>query len=344
MRILYGIQTNGIGHISRSVEVIRKLKLLGHNINILLSGPRTNYAYKLNELHSFDHYNGFTLLTANGRVKIRSTVGSIELINFVKDIYKQRSQRYDLVISDFEPVSAHFARKCKIPSIGIGHQYAFQYKVPIANSRLLSRLILNNFAPVDYSIGLHWHHFNQPVLPPIVPANLEPTHSNEKVVVVYLPYEDKGYVKKILKTFKAYTFDFYTDIKEPETEDNIRFKPISRDKFISDLQNCTGVICNAGFELPSETLHLGKKLLVKPLLGQVEQESNASAIHDLGLGGSTRALTESSIGLWLSEQHRPGRIRYPDVSNLIANWISACQWGNINDLASSAWDGCTVAQ
>jgi UDP:flavonoid glycosyltransferase YjiC (YdhE family) len=38
MNILYGVQTTGNGHISRSREVIRQLKRSGHQVQVILSG------------------------------------------------------------------------------------------------------------------------------------------------------------------------------------------------------------------------------------------------------------------------------------------------------------------
>jgi len=76
---------------------------------------------------------------------------------------------YDLVITDFEPVSARIAKLNRIPSIGIGHQYAFPYDIPVADATALSLLVIKHLAPAEYNVGLHWHHFNQPILPPIVP-------------------------------------------------------------------------------------------------------------------------------------------------------------------------------
>jgi uncharacterized protein (TIGR00661 family) len=49
------------------------------------------------------------------------------------------------------------------------------------------------------------------------------------------------------------------------------------------LANCKGVLCGAGFELPSEALFLKKKLFVIPLKGQLEQHYNAKALADLGV-------------------------------------------------------------
>ncbi len=40
------------------------------------------------------------------------------------------SQGLDLVITDFEPISARVARRHRVPAIGIGHQYAFVFRIP----------------------------------------------------------------------------------------------------------------------------------------------------------------------------------------------------------------------
>ena len=42
MKILYGIQLTGNGHISRSTIIINKLKSLGHQVDIITSGSGSN--------------------------------------------------------------------------------------------------------------------------------------------------------------------------------------------------------------------------------------------------------------------------------------------------------------
>ena len=45
MRILYGIQLNGNGHITRSLELINQLKAKGHKVDVIASGG--NYSIEL---------------------------------------------------------------------------------------------------------------------------------------------------------------------------------------------------------------------------------------------------------------------------------------------------------
>ena len=70
-------------------------------------------------------------------------------------------------------------------------------------------------------------------------------------------------------------FILYTNIELIEKHGNITLKPFSNITFKEDLIQCSGLITNAGFQLPSEALFLGKPMLCKPLNGQPEQEHNA---------------------------------------------------------------------
>ena len=58
MRILYGVQTTGNGHISRSREVIRELKRLGHDVHVLLSGRKAAMPSELEEFTSYGDDRG----------------------------------------------------------------------------------------------------------------------------------------------------------------------------------------------------------------------------------------------------------------------------------------------
>jgi len=99
----------------------------------------------------------------------------------------------------------------------------------------------------------------------------------------------------------------------------------SRTTFAQDLKSCTGVICNAGFELPSEALHFGKKLWVKPLSGQPEQMSNALALRQSGLAESADQLTYETLNQWL-EFGNPVQAHFPNVPEAIAQWLKRGGW------------------
>ena len=99
----------------------------------------------------------------------------------------------------------------------------------------------------------------------------------------------------------------------------------------------SGVICNAGFELPSEAVYLGKKLLVKPLKGQFEQVSNAMTLEMLKLGRTMETLDIDTVDDWLSA--RDGRpVNFPDVADHIAEWIMGGNWDDTKTLVKETWE------
>ena len=80
----------------------------------------------------------------------------------------------------------------------------------------------------------------------------------------------------------------------------IEVRPIDGDLFIEKLLHCEGVICNAGFELPSEALYLKKKLYVIPIAKQYEQLCNYTALKKMGVDGNLH-LDQAEIASWLKK-------------------------------------------
>ena len=92
---------------------------------------------------------------------------------------------------------------------------------------------------------------------------------------------------------------FHPAIEKLTTHSNITWLKPSKEGFSQALQSCSGVIANAGFELASESLHLGKKLLLKPLDGQFEQLSNAVTLSQVGLCHIMHSIDSDAIEEWL---------------------------------------------
>ncbi len=340
MKILYGIQGTGNGHISRSTQVVDQLQHCGAQIDVLLSGCQKDKIYDSTVIDPMAFYKGFTFTTKDGSIQYLNTIKNLSLLRFAKDVMSFDAQKYDLVITDFEPVSAMIAKKEKLPCIGIGHQYAFLHDIPIKRTNILDQVIIKNFASARYPVGMHWHHFDQPIIPPIVPHDiLLPIERDPSLILVYLPFENPEHTRKILEPFEDYTFTVYAGNSDPYTrrEKNICWHPFSKTGFYEDLAKCSGVICNAGFELPSEALFLGKKLLVKPLKGQFEQLSNAMTLEKLELGVTMERLDPPIIKKFLKRTSSPQK-QYPNVAKHLADWIFKGNWSDTSDLIHTVWN------
>ncbi len=281
---------------------------------------------------------GLTFCTNRGRLKYFQTAFSLDFVHFYRDITSFNGAGFDLVITDFEPISARIARRKSLPSIGVGHQYAFVHAVPLGGDNPLARFVIKNFAPADHPVGLHWHHFNRPILPPIVPQKIN--GSDKKIdnkILVYLPFEQLDDIQELLKPFRRCEFFIYHGLPRAEDRGNLHLRPYSCAGFLNDLIESSGVISNAGFELASEAMHLGKKILVKPLVGQMEQISNALALTSLKLGMAMNRLNSVRVAQFL-DGPAVTPIKFPNVARMIVKWIESGQWEDVEGLAKLAWE------
>lgn len=344
MKILLGVQTTGNGHIVRSSALLKQLRARGHDIDTVFSGPPANNRWDLSAFSPYQSRTGLTFKSRSGHIDYVRTVVDSQPVQFLRDVEQLKWRGYDLIITDYEPLTAWMARRRGLPSIGIGHLYAFSHDVPKSAGKYISHWVTNVFAPVKYAMGSHWHHFNQPLLPPTVADDVHHlTPETGDHYLVYLPFEKQNKVLKLLQHFPELNFRLYTGTKASGQKDHIKICEIGRQPFIEDLASCKGVICNAGFSLVSEALHLGKKVLVKPLTGQVEQESNAVALEQLELGHDMPNLNADSIRLWL-DMPPIQPCNWPEVMGPLADWISSGDWDNHQPLVEQLWPDLAPAK
>lgn len=337
MKIFYGVQGTGNGHIARARAMCHALKSRGIHADFLFSGRDEKKYFSMEEFGQYQTRRGLTFVSHNGQVSYLKTCLNNNVLNFWQEVSELDLSQYDLVLNDFEPVSAWAAKRQGIPSISISHQNAFRYSVPLKGASWLDKKIIEHFAPAQHRIGLHWYHFDQPILPPIV--HTPDKHiGSEDFVLVYLPFENLNDISELLFRFSSQRFVCYhPEIIEDDLVENVQFLPLSFEGFQYHLHRCSGVIANGGFELPSEALTLGKKLLLKPLSGQFEQLSNVATLEDLGLATCMDMLDASILRHWLDEAQAES-VNYPNVAEAIVEWLLQGNWGNQTELTTRLWD------
>ncbi|MGR5238040.1 MJ1255/VC2487 family glycosyltransferase [Vibrio alfacsensis] len=337
MRILYGVQGTGNGHIARARAMSQAFKAHDVKVDFLFSGRPAEKYFSMEAFGDYRTRRGLTFISEKGKVNLLKTVLNNNPVQFYTEVNQLELSDYDLVINDFEPVSAWAARKQNKPCIGISHQNAFRYPVPLKGASWFDKSVIKHFAPAQYHLGLHWYHFDQPLLPPIIQTS-EASCDTDDFILVYLPFESIEAICDLLFHFNQQSFICYhPDVIEYDRVENIELRPLSYTTFQHHLHRCSGVMANGGFELPSEALSLGKKLLLKPLSGQFEQQSNVATLEDLGLATSMESLDISIVRYWL-KVHQAESIRYPDVAKAIASWVLKGAWDTQEALSAQLWE------
>lgn len=343
MKILYGVQGTGNGHISRANAMYDAFRAYPDlDITWLLSGRDKEQGCGV--IENFEWRRGLTFVTGDGGIRKFATFQKNSLRLFWHDVTTLDLSPYDLIISDYEPVICYAAWRKRLPVIGISHLYAFNYPVPMRGGNPFTTAILRKFAPVTQPLGLHWHHFGHPILPPILdvhkPAVMPPMVRNK--VVVYLPWENPQRVVALLAPFKDFDFYIYHPGFTNADEGHLHRRALSRNGFKQDLFDAWGVIANCGFELLSECLYLGKRILTKPLAGQMEQYSNAAALEELGYAETMTQLDARKVAAWLKAGHSAVQLDFPNVAAELARWIATGRKETIEELATKLWGGTLV--
>jgi len=326
LRVLYAIQGTGNGHIARAREVIAAL-VKRTSVDVLVSGMhaelKVSYPirYQLNGL-------GYKF-GKKGGIDYFNTWWHGDVPRFLNEVHNLDLSAYDLVINDFEPVSAWAARKQHVPCVGLSNQCTLlddRIPKPESGKRKykFARYVLKNYAPVDYCYGFHYKAFNDNIFNPIIRQQVRDLHiSNDDHYVVYLPFYHDRKITRALSHFRGQKWIVFSKhSKKYYRERNIDVLPISDGRFTEELAAAKGIICGAGFGLTSEALFLGKKLLVVPMKHQFEQHCNALSLADLGVVfvSSLKSKWRSSIRTWL-ESDSAIQMHYPDQTQAIVDKI-----------------------
>lgn len=338
MKILYGVQATGQGHISRARAAAAALAANNVEVTWLFTGRARSHLFDMEPFGDYLHHKGLTFVTEAGRLRYRRTAMTNDLPKFVRDVAALNLTHYDLIVSDYEPVTAWACRRQRRECIGIGHQYAFGPHTPTAGDSLIQRTVMRRFAPVDRPVGLHWAAFDDNVLPPILDLPSIDQVAQQDHILVYLPFEDQRLVTRWLQGFSGVRFKQYANGIADELTANVERRGANIAGFKSDLASCRGVICNSGFELISECLQWHKPVLTRPLAGQMEQLSNAAALASLGYATVMPTIDNELTEHWLRSPKQPPQIRFPDVAARLARWLCEGATEPTDRLCAELWD------
>lgn len=306
MKILYAIQGTGNGHIARAEDIIPVLKRYGQ-LDLLVSGAQADI--RLEHPIKYKSKGLSFYFGKRGGIDVVKTFSK----NSSRDVYKEIKsfpvEKYDVVINDFEPITAWACLQKKIPCVGLSHQSALLSPLTPRPKRYdpVGDWIIRNYAPVRNYVGFHFSAFDDNILTPVIRSRIrEADVTNGRHYTVYLPAYDDQKILPILSKFSSIRWHVFSKhTKGPYHHRNISVYPVNNEAFTASMTSATGVLCGAGFETPAEALHLGKKLLVVPMKMQYEQHYNAAALKKMGVPVMKRMKKKFVLKIeeWLERKH-----------------------------------------
>ncbi len=327
MKIVLGICGFGFGHSTRQRPILEGLLARGHQVILITNDQSyqffsqyypqvTNARVYVPVMHTTPHGLDFEATANEPRNALPEANSS-----FWKacGLIERQFGKPDLVISDYDMVSAQIAYLFGVPLVTLDQQskflgYAFPdlgsynpnehrmrlgYFFPKAEARIATSFFKVQYAPVgDYPVTM---------IPPVLGADVKakmPTPIDRRITVylsaashIQQPLEE---LLAVLGQFTDCTFQCFVDGSTTRQPANVILKPSDRAVFIDSLRQSSAVIATAGHNLITEALYLHVPMFLLPF-DHYEQQLNAQIIQNEQLGYAAPTITESNLRAFLSQ-------------------------------------------
>lgn len=328
IRVLYAVQGTGNGHVARAQALLPFLMAdPATAVDVLISGTFVDVALPIAPRYS---YPGISFRYGRkGGIHWVKTARQNNWWALFRDILRVPVGHYDLVINDFEPISAYACALRRVPIVEVSHQAGVRHplaarppwKDPVAE------WVLAHFAPANRCLGFHFQPFGSNYRTPVIrPAIRQLKQALDGSVLVYLPAFSPEVLGPVLAAFPDRVWHVFVRpglVPAMQTE-NIWWHSIDQEAFGHQLARCSHVLCSAGFELPAEALFLGRQVAVIPIVGQFEQACNAQEAARLGvtvLSGLHKAQDLEVLKQWLRKEPL-APVDFPDeTEQLVRNLL-----------------------
>ena len=296
MKILFGVQTEGNGHITQCIATKQYLQSQGIEVTTAFAAKKKRGLpkYFTDEFNVID-YNGFDFVFDNvGRVVIWKTIvkNTFELprliVSFIKICVIIQKEKPDAIFNYYEPLvglTALFFKNIKY--VSFGHQYAMDSVIyPRINGYIVQKLflsIINKITSIRAKIvALSYYEFNDATMivsPPILrDESYNVSDKKEDFVLVYLMNEDM--LPQLISQAKKYpdiNIQCFTKLtKQYDELPNLKLFNLDGKLFQEKMKVCKAVVCSGGFETSAEAIYQNKPLLMIPMPNHYEQHANCN--------------------------------------------------------------------
>ena len=319
MKILYGVQGEGMGHAIRSGVVVDELRARGHDVRVVASGGAYDYLSRFGS--NVHEIWGLSFAKDGADVQVLQSV--IQNLRGAVSGWPADMRKYfeliedfmpDVVVTDFESFSVLFAQRHRKPIVSVDN---IQMLDRCRHDRSLLAGFRDEFhvarAFVAVKVPRAFHYlvttfFYPPLrrkrttlVPSILrPAILQATPERGDHLLVYWAGDES--VPAVLKAagVPCRIYGMRRGIESDVVDGNLTYRSFSDEGFVEDLRTCRALITGGGFSLLSEAVYLHKPILSIPLAGQAEQQLNARYLAHLGYGQYASELTPDVLGRFLA--------------------------------------------
>ena len=327
MKIVLGVCGFGFGHSARERPVLEGLLARGHEVLLVTNDQ------------SYDYFTRHFPQVLNARVYVpvmHTTSDGLDFSATADDPRNSQPEAHhafwdacglvqrqfgtpDLVISDYDMVSAQIAYLFGVPLVTFDQQSKFLgYECPAIDAftrdehrmRLgylfpkATMRVATSFFPVDYTPV---DEYPVTIIPPIVGRDLKGQIPDpvDRHVTVYISAashvaQSLDELLAVFGQFPEHHFTCFVDAEATHVPGNVSLKANSRADFIESLRRSTAVISTAGHNLITEALYLHVPMFLLPF-EHYEQQLNARMITDAGLGCAAATLTADTLGEFLGD-------------------------------------------
>ena len=341
-KIVFGICGIGNGHLNRQRPCLNYLRDRGHQIVLFTYGQALEYFRN----HQGE-YPGITVCEVNNPYiagcltgldfaatseLVQNNCTDFNRINFrAMAVADQQLGTVDLVISDYEQVSAQYAYCKQAPLITSDQQSKFltgsfmpdlagtsfrdeQQRLSLFFPRADQRLATSFFTVQPKAQQQQRRETaNVTLLPPVIRPEIiaakEQCHSSTASLLMYVTAQSwtslpiDQWIQTVRKSVPdGITVHIFLPKQCPLPADGgpARFYHHGDARFISLLAACRGVISTAGHTLLSEAMYLNKPVYAIPLKNLYEQQINAKVIGDNLFGVNSQDLSAEKLTTFIT--------------------------------------------
>lgn len=338
MKILYAFQGTGNGHVARARDLVPRISKHA-KVEVLVAGTQSDLDLGFEIKYRF---HGLTMVyDSKGAVSYWRSMLKNKPIQFILDVLRLPVKDYDAVFIDFEAVASYACLLRGIPALQLSHQAAYwSNKTPRPERRIWHwEWVIAKMSPSKYAVGFHFEPYDSFILPPIIRKDILALELEDKGhYTIYLPSYNAEDIVSFTAQFPNHRFELFSRVEKEYISGNTIVKPVGVSAYLESFRTCTGLICGAGFEAPSEAMYCGKKLLISPIKGQYEQAANAVGAERLGVS-VFYALNREGAKIWehFLTSSKAIKIDFPDyaealVQRLVNNVHNERDYDDISSL------------